>query len=94
MDRAIDRHRDSKGVARGIIIWLALSLVINLAIAFSLAVLTNWLVAVFIGGTVDILLGAYVVFLLPTLACTSSLFSQNKTYNAQHDKDKSYEDDM
>jgi ABC-type sugar transport system permease subunit len=52
MDAAIERHRDSLGVARWIIIWLALSLTINLVIAFSIAALTNgelliyWLVPI------------------------------------------------
>jgi uncharacterized membrane protein len=94
MDAAIERHRDSIGVARGIIIWLALSLIINFIIAFSIAALTNWLVAVFIGGTVDILLAAYVAFLLPTLVWTRSICLMIQTNNAQNDKAKSYEDEM
>lgn len=94
MDEVIERHRDSIGIARGIIIWLALSLIINLVIAFSIASLTNWLVAVFLGGTVDILAAAYVAFLLPTLVWTRSMCLKSQTNNAQNDKAKSYEKEM
>ena len=94
MDEAIERQRDSIGVARWIIIWLALSLTINLVIAFSIAALTNWLVAVFLGGTVDILAGAYIAFLLPTMVWTRTICMLIQTNNAQNDKANPYADDM
>ncbi|MHA1484183.1 MAG: hypothetical protein ACTSPR_02570 [Candidatus Thorarchaeota archaeon] len=84
MDGAIESQRDSRRGARRIIIWLALSLIINLVVTFPLAVLVNWQVAVFMGETVNTWSVAYAAGLIPTLGCTYSMYLKNKTGKAHN----------
>ena len=94
MNGPIERRRYIRGGARRIIIVLAISLIINLIIAFPLAVFTNWLVAVCMGETVDMWSVAYVACLFPTLSCTYSMCLKMPPSNTQNDETKSHEEQM
>ena len=91
MDGTIKRRRHIRGGARKVIILLTVALVINLVVVFPLAMFTNWLVAVCMGETVDMLSVAYAACLIPTLSCTYSMCLKIPPNNTQNDKTTSHE---
>ena len=91
MDGTIERRRYIRGSARRVIILLTFSLIINLVVAFPLAMFANWLVEVYIGETVDMLSVAYAACLIPTLSCTYSMCLKIPPNNTQNNKTTSHE---